>query len=264
MNELLITAIRAAYSAGEAVMEIYRSGDFSIEMKADASPLTTADKRAHEIIDRMLAPTGIPVLSEEGRDIPYSQRGQWRRLWVVDPIDGTKEFIKRNGEFTVNIALVEDGLAVMGVILVPATDELYFSYVTEGAYRFDGAFSPQMTLGALKDVALRLPCSAKREKYTVIGSRSHATPETDAFIQKIRTEKGEIDFVSKGSSLKFCLIAEGSADLYPRFAPTLEWDTAAGTAIVLGAGGTVTDCSTGAPIRYNRPQLLNPWFVVKR
>lgn len=264
MDELLITAIRAAYSAGEAVMDIYRTDDFSIELKADASPLTAADKCAHKIIDSMLAPTGIPVLSEEGRDIPYSLRKNWQRLWVVDPIDGTKEFIKRNGEFTVNIALVEDGFAVLGVILVPAIDELYFSYIPDGSYHFSGVFSQQMTLTQLKKSSYRLPRTSCSERYTVIGSRSHATPETDAFISKIRAEKGEIDFVSKGSSLKFCLIAEGRADLYPRFAPTMEWDTAAGTAIVLGAGGTVTDYSTGIPIRYNRPNLLNPWFVASR
>ncbi len=264
MNDLLNIAIRAVYAAGEAIMEIYRTGDFCVELKSDNSPLTIADKRAHEIIDKILQSTGIPVLSEEGKNIPYSQRGQWSQLWVVDPIDGTKEFIKRNDEFTVNIALVVDQQPLLGVILVPALGELYFSNVPEGAYKFSGEYSPEMSFEALMDASLRLPLAPKREIYSVIGSKSHMSPETEAFIEKIRSEKGEIDFVSKGSSLKFCMIAEGTADIYPRFSPTMEWDTAAGTAIVLGAGGTVTDYSTNKPMLYNRPELLNQWFIVNR
>lgn len=259
MNSLLNLAVQAAVAAGEAILKIYESGDFDVTVKGDDSPLTRADVASHEVIAAALEATGIPVLSEEGRDMPYAERKDWRQLWVVDPIDGTKEFIKRNGEFTVNIALVEDGLPVLGVIYVPVSRTLYAAAVGQGAWRqvVDGSapWSP--------DAATSLPAPAGDRPFTVVASRSHLSPETEAFIDGLREEHGTVDQVSKGSSLKLCMVAEGAADCYPRFAPTMEWDTAAGQAVCMAAGKDVIDQTTGKTMRYNRENLLNAWFLVR-
>ena len=251
MDRLLKIATDAALEAGREIMRIYDdpSQDFGIERKADNSPLTLADKAAHECIVRHLEPTGIPILSEEGAHLPYEERKSWKRLWVVDPLDGTKEFIKKNGEFTVNIALIEDGSPVLGVIYVPVKDVLYSGIVGEGATK--GARSP-------------LPLAPKHNVFTIVASRSHLTPETEEYIEEMRREHGEVQLISSGSSLKICLVAEGTADVYPRFAPTMEWDTAAGDAIARAAGKEVVDALTGQPLTYNKPDLHNPWFIVKK
>ena len=245
MKHLCDIAIQAALAAGRDIMQIYDdpAADFGIERKADNSPLTRADKAAHARIMTFLEPTGIPVLSEEGAHLPYEVRRTWTRLWIVDPLDGTKEFIKRNGEFTVNIALVEDGIPTLGVIYVPAKDELYYGY--------DGKFFGPHTI------------DAAQRPYTVVASRSHLSAETSDFIDSLRSEHPDLQLVSSGSSLKICLVAEGAADIYPRHAPTMEWDTAAGHAIALAAGHTMTDALTGEPLRYNKEDLHNPWFVVR-
>lgn len=268
MKELWI-AIRAALEAGAAIMEVYTDpdADFEIERKADNSPLTIADKRSNEVIMRRLSSLPYPVLSEEGKQIPYAERKDWHTYWVVDPLDGTKEFIKRNGEFTVNIAFVCDGKPEGGVIYVPVTQELYFSTMEEGAFKIESitSLAPDEDYAALMKRSMRLPVRgmAQRDAYVVVASRSHLNAETEGFIESVKQKYPKVETVSKGSSLKLCLIAEGKADVYPRYAPTMEWDTAAGHAIVRAAGGEVYQAGTAAmPLAYNKENLLNPSFIV--
>ena len=253
MKDLLEIAKRAALEAGTEIMRIYLDPkqDFGIEKKADNSPLTLADKAAHNSIVRHLVSTGIPILSEEGAHLPYEERRKWHRLWVVDPLDGTKEFIKKNGEFTVNIALVEGGSPILGVIYVPAIEVLYTGIVGEGAWK--------EVRGNKEMVNVK---SSNGKCFTVVASRSHMNPETDEFIENLRKIHDNVGLVSSGSSLKICLVAEGFADVYPRFAPTMEWDTAAGDAIARAAGRRVADAQTGQPLTYNKPDLHNPRFIV--
>ena len=267
MNELLV-AIRAALEAGAAIMEVYTdpNADFEIERKADNSPLTIADKRSNEVITRRLSALPYPVLSEEGKQRPYAERKGWHTYWVVDPLDGTKEFIKRNGEFTVNIAFVRDGKPEGGVIYVPVTRELYFSTMEEGAFKAESitALAPDEDYAALVRRSTHLPIkeAAQRDAYVVVASRSHLNAETERFIETVKQKYPKVEKVSKGSSLKLCLIAEGKADVYPRYAPTMEWDTAAGHAIVRAAGGEVYQAGTTVPLTYNKENLLNPSFIV--
>ena len=212
----------------------------------------------------LLKESGLPVLSEEGRDIPFEERAQWERFWMVDPLDGTKEFIKRNGEFTVNIALIEGGHSTMGVIYVPVKSVLYFGGEGIGSFKQDNVSSnQQVQLSNLLQAAVKLPLPSNGRPFSVVGSRSHMSPETEEFINELKSEHGEIDIVSMGSSLKICLVAEGVADVYPRFAPTMEWDTAAGQAIAIGSGKAVIDHTTNQPMQYNKENLLNNWFIVK-
>lgn len=256
-------AVNAAIEAGKAILEIYHSGDFDVSIKGDDSPLTRADLASHDVIMKHLLSTGIPVLSEEGRDIPFEERAQWRALWVVDPIDGTKEFIKRNGEFTVNIALVQDGIPVLGVIYVPVSGELYVGTVEGGAFKATCLVGSDVKAETAMATAMPLPLENGGRPFTVVASRSHMSTETEAFISGLRNLHGEVDLISKGSSLKLCMVAEGRADCYPRFAPTMEWDTAAGQAICMAAGFDVIDQRTGKTMRYNREDLLNAWFLVE-
>ena len=260
MNEMKI-AVDAALKAGQTIMEIYESGDWDVTEKTDQSPLTRADIASHEVIMEFLRKTGIPVLSEEGKSLPFEERANWQSLWIVDPIDGTKEFIKRNGEFTVNIALVRDGVPVLGVIFVPVLGELYFASSQRGAFKCQDV-GLDWNFERCEDVAMKLPISAAGRPYTVVASRSHMSPETEAYIDSLRAVHGEVHLISKGSSLKLCMVAEGKANCYPRFAPTMEWDTAAGQAICLASGLRVIDWNTKEDLKYNRPDLLNPWFLV--
>ncbi len=243
-------------------MEIYSdpAADFGIERKADNSPLTLADKAAHARIMSYLEATDIPVLSEEGAHLPYEERQQWQRLWIVDPLDGTKEFIKRNGEFTVNIALVEDGAPILGVIYVPVKRQLYYGMVGEGAWKQDGASFDSPAPPSVPPQSL--PLKAASRPFTVVASRSHLSSETEAFINTLRHAHPDLQLISSGSSLKICLVAEGKADIYPRHAPTMEWDTAAGHAIAAAVGCSITDPATALPLHYNKPDLHNPWFIV--
>ncbi len=259
LTSLRNTAIEAAIKAGQRIMEIYENEDFEVDMKSDDSPLTKADIASHKIISEYLDATNIPILSEEGRFIPYDERKDWNALWIVDPIDGTKEFIKRNGEFTVNIALIENKKPIAGVVFAPAIDELYFSDIHSGAFLSYGKSAHSLS-AALKEASV-LPCE-KTENYTVVASRSHMSVETQEFIESLKVKHGELDLISKGSSLKLCMVARGSAQCYPRFAPTMEWDTAAGQAICNHAGFKVTDWNTKEPMDYNREDLLNNWFLV--
>ena len=258
----LFTAITAALEAGKAILEIYHSGEFDVEIKGDNSPLTKADTASHNVIVSYLAETNIPVLSEEGKAIAYEERKNWNQLWIVDPIDGTKEFIKRNGEFTVNIALIEDQLPLIGVIFVPVTGELYFSSKEMGAYKVVVDLD-NFDIETLISNGNKLPLEREDNTFTIVASRSHMSAETETYVQEMRDIHGEVNLISKGSSLKLCMVAEGTADCYPRFAPTMEWDTAAGQAICEHAGFKVIDWGTKENMLYNREELLNNWFLVK-
>ncbi len=242
-------AKNAAIKAGEKILQIY-SEDFSVTYKNDNSPLTIADQQANEIIEGYLSKTNIPILSEEGKLTDYKVRKNWELLWIVDPLDGTKEFVKRNGEFTVNIALVKDGVPILGVIFVPVKGWLYYG-------------SPKGSYREIDDEKVLLPLAKKSTVFKVVGSRSHQSPETKEYFENIQEKKENVEIVSMGSSVKICLVAEGSADVYPRFAPTMEWDTAAGHAIAKYAGKKLIDLQTKQEMVYNRPRLTNNWFIVE-
>ena len=262
-RELLEMAIQAALLGGNEILGIY-GHEFDVEFKEDKSPLTLADKNAHDAICRMLDGTGLPVLSEEGKNIPYDTRKNWSEFWMVDPLDGTKEFIKRNGEFTVNIALIRENRAVMGIIFVPVSRLLYFASSYSGARKVHVTDIEHYTTEELINEAEPLPSQILPEKLTVVCSRSHMSPETLEFIENLKEGGKEPEFVSIGSSLKLCLVAEGKAHIYPRFGPTMEWDTAAGQAILEITGGKVTIAESNEPLRYNKVSLLNPWFIASR
>ncbi len=262
MNKKLIDiAIQAAIEAGKEIIDVYSSADFQIETKSDNSPLTIADKRSHNKIMEILNDNIIPIMSEEGEIPSYNERKDWDKYWCIDPLDGTKEFIKRNGEFTVNIALMEKNTTIGGVIYVPVTKELYFSENILGAYKINNITEPE-NIEKLIEKASRLPLQNKRRNFTIVASRSHLNEETQKFIDKMQQRFGNIETISKGSSLKLCMVAEGKADIYPRFAPTMEWDTAAGAAIAIGAGFKLTKADGKTPLEYNKEDLLNPWFIV--
>jgi len=262
MKHLLEIALQASLEAGKRIMEIYENEDFEVDFKGDNSPLTKADLASHEIIMKHLMDTQIPVLSEEGKHLSYEERKDWKQLWIVDPIDGTKEFIKRNGEFTVNIALVVDQKPVLGVIYVPALKQLYFADKNTGSFKLDD-ITEYTSLEEITSNAKKLPVATNNEVYTVVASKSHLSLETEEYIASLEKEHGRVETISKGSSLKLCMVAEGVAQQYPRFAPTMEWDTAAGQAICTYANKTVLDYKTKSEMLYNRKNLLNSWFLVK-
>ena len=248
INELMAVAKEAAIDAGRAILAIYETEEFGVESKGDNSPLTKADKAAHGVIARYLDKTGIPVLSEEGKDVPFEERRKWEYFWLVDPLDGTKEFIKRNGEFTVNIALVHEQKVIAGVVYTPVTQKLYWGMVGEGAYlEYEGKAVP------LKG------SEQKKGPVRVVASRSHMSEETQEFINQYASS----EIVSMGSSLKFMVLAEGNADVYPRFGPTMEWDTGAAQAVLEAAGGSVIDNETNQPLVYNKEVLRNNFFVAR-
>jgi len=279
-DERLRAMVVAAVSGGREVMQVY-SGEISVEKKADSSPLTEADRRSHDRIEEILrsADPDTPILSEEGAHDEFSVRRSWERYYLIDPLDGTKEFIKRNGEFTINVALMErDGEYAVpraGVVYAPDMGLLYVGVVAERSAWLIREFNPDRP--AEEQTARRLPVSASRQgrPYTIVASRSHLSPETEAFIEERRLAHPELDLISAGSSLKLCRVAEGAADEYPRFAPTMEWDTAAGDAVARAAGFAVVEwtdgdeegprpvpAGPGAPLRYNKEDLHNPWFLV--
>ena len=264
----IIDMIHVSIQAGEKILNVYHSADFGVEQKADHSPLTIADEQSHETIVaelRRLYPD-IPILSEEGNERRYDERKRWSRFWLVDPLDGTKEFIKRNGEFTVNIALVQSGRPAMGVIYAPVLDTIYFGSERHGAYKLEKAETKTADLSSdeeLLSISVKLPLEQQSNALVVVASRSHRSQETDDYIDRLQKHHDTIELISAGSSLKLCLVAEGKADVYPRFAPTMEWDTAAGQAIVQAAGGTVTRADTDEPLAYNKEDLRNPWFIAK-
>lgn len=247
-DDLLDAVAAIAESAGRAIIEVYET-DFAVESKHDASPITEADRRANEVIRAGLEalPDPRPILSEEARTVPWEVRRHWREYWLVDPLDGTKEFIQRNGQFTVNIALVRGGQPVLGVVHVPVTGVTYGGIVGRDAWRrATGGKKQQIRVRPLGEGPVR-----------VVGSRSHRGPDLDGYLARL----GPHEMVPMGSSLKFCLVAEGGADVYPRLGPTSEWDTAAAEAVLRAAGGRVV-ANDGEPVKYNKgPDLLNPWFI---
>jgi 3'(2'), 5'-bisphosphate nucleotidase len=248
LEEVVILAVEA----GRLILDVYER-QFDVNSKADGSPLTDADRAAHEVIVARLAALtpDIPILSEESANIEYSERAGWQRFWLVDPLDGTKEFVNRNGEFTVNIALVDNGAPVLGVVYVPVTGVCYLAVRGQGAWKETGGCNRQ-------------PIRVRRYnggRATVVASRSHRGEAVDRFLDNLKTREGEYNAESLGSSLKLCRVAEGAADVYPRLGPTSEWDTAAGQCVVESAGGRVTDLD-GKPLCYNKPNILNPWFLV--
>jgi 3'(2'), 5'-bisphosphate nucleotidase len=247
--------IRIAKAAGSEIMSVY-DGDVSIEYKDDKSPLTEADKKSHELIKRELSGLypEIPLLSEEGKDIEYSERKNWKFYWLVDPLDGTKEFIKRNGEFTVNIALMEVNRPVAGVVYAPAKGLLYFAEKGKGSFVQKGSNVPKK---------LKPEPPADTGLIRVVGSRSHSSKEVQVFIQNLAKDYQTVEMVPVGSSLKICLVAEGQADLYPRLRPTMEWDVAAAHAVASEAGRRVCQYHSGEELVYNKESLLNDWFIVK-
>ncbi len=254
MNIDIKKLIEISQDAGKAIMEIYNR-DFKVEYKDDKSPLTEADLKSHEIIVKWLKVLypEIPLLSEEGKKMDYNERKDWDMFWLIDPIDGTKEFIKRNGEFTVNIALIKGGESVLGVIYAPALDVLYYASKGEGAYKIDEKWET-------KKIS---PVKPTKELLKVVASRSHKWEVMEKYIAELEKEYDNIEYVPSGSSLKLCLVAEGKAHIYPRLAPTMEWDTGAGQAIAEEAGAEVIRYKDGERVIYNKENLLNPFFIVK-
>lgn len=248
--------INIAKEAGDAILEIYEK-DFEVYTKQDESPLTEADQAANKIIlDQLLASyPEIPYISEEVKQQDYSERKDWEYCWLIDPLDGTKEFIKKNGEFTVNIALIHKGIPVLGVVHVPVENKTYYAQEGKGAFVIEKNGAPQEIQNRqhYKDL----------DDIVVVASRSHLSQEVVDFVDTLKAEGKNVTFLSSGSSLKFCLVAEGKAHVYPRLAPTMEWDTAAAHAICLEAGKNVLVYETRQPMQYNREDLLNPWFIVE-
>ena len=251
-DSLLAAVCDVALQAGQVILEIYDQAYEVIE-KADGSPVTVADHRAHDLISEQLAPLlpGTPVLSEESSEITYQQRADWSRFWLVDPLDGTKEFIRRNGEFTVNIGLIENGFPILGVVHTPVRRTTHFALTGGGAWRqVEDAAAEMITVRPYQVGVVRM-----------VASRSHSGAEVDRFRNSLRVQSGEeVETVSMGSALKVCLVAEGVADVYPRLGPTSEWDTGASHCILNEAGGCLMDCA-GNELQYNKPSVLNPWFL---
>lgn len=264
-TEFLRVAVPAAISAGKEIMRIYKKAtdEWQVSEKQDHSPLTAADLKSNEVIMSYLLPTGIPVISEETACESYEDRKNYEQVWIVDPLDGTQEFIKRNGEFTVNIALVKSGEPVAGVIYIPTTQTLYFGVRGFGAFRL-GDITVAKDEVSMVRAAVRLPLlDYQPPVFTVVASRSHLSVETEEYIDALRSVYPDLTLISAGSSLKICKVVDGSANIYPRLAPTMEWDTAAGDAIARAAGCEVYDAETHAPLVYNKEDLHNPNFVVK-
>jgi len=243
----VVDIIPIAIQAGQVISEVYSREDHGTVLKENLSPLTHADTASHNlIVEKLQALTpDIPILSEESKEQSYNERKNWRRFWLVDPLDGTKEFVKRNGEFVVNIALIEGAHPILGIIHAPVTGCTYYAQKQRGAYL-------KKKSGETK--AIRV--DVRKKGMTVIVSRSHSSPEADRFLSRLDS----FDEISLGSALKFCLVAEGKAHLYPRFWPSMEWDTAAGHILIEEAGGSVTDLASH-PLRYNKPDLHSPFFI---
>ena len=252
----ILHLLAIAREAGAAIMSVYE-GDFEVERKADSSPLTLADLRSHQVITERLQAwcPDVPILSEETAEhAGYSVRKEWTECWLVDPLDGTKEFIKRNGQFTVNIALIQNSRAVAGVVYAPARDVAYCGVAGQGAFRIQDSQAPE-----------RLPRPQQRAADTlvVVASLSHYSPQVDEFLAEQRRKYNSVELLSIGSSLKICMVAENSADVYPRLGPTMEWDTAAAHAVAGAAGRRVRNFRTGEELSYNKEELKNDWFIVE-
>ena len=259
--QLIDKAINAALLAGIKIREVYSSSDFGVQVKADKTPVTLADRYAHDAILMTLESTKLPVLSEEGIHMSYSERKDWDLFWLVDPLDGTKEFIKRNGEFTVNIALIRKNESISGVIYAPATDVLYVGIAGIGAFKLIHP-SLDCTFQILQLSGIKLPEKVDRDEFIVAVSRSHMNQETAAYIENFKDKHQSIRVINKGSSLKIAMVAEGTVDAYPKIGITMEWDTAAGHAIVKAAGKNIFHTDQKTEIQYNKENLMNPHFIV--
>jgi 3'(2'), 5'-bisphosphate nucleotidase len=261
----LAQLLRLSLDAGKAILEVYETA-FSVELKDDRSPLTFADKRSNEILCKGLGKIGgIPIMSEELKQLPYEERKSWKSFWLVDPLDGTKEFIKRNGEFTVNVALIDENEPIFGLIYVPVSGQFYYALKGEGSYTFSMSGSTIIpdSYNEIIAISKRLPVEHRPAgEFNIVASRSHMSPKTEAYINEEKSKHPVVNIVSAGSSLKFCLVAEGKADAYPRFGPTMEWDTGAGHIIATETGKKLVCCDTLETLTYNKPNLLNPDFLV--
>ncbi len=261
LTNLLQTAIEAALDAGLIIMKIYKD-EIDVVYKADESPLTFADQQANTCIENKLKLTGIPIISEESKQLPFEVRKKWTICWIVDPLDGTKEFIKKNDEFTVNIALIENGKPKLGVIFAPALNEFYYGLVDENV-AYKATITAKTTAVDIINNSQRIAPKKDENELRVVGSRSHMNEETTTFMAQLEQTSGKkVTIISKGSSLKLCLVAEGTADVYPRFAPTMEWDIAAGHAICNAVGLKVVQQNSTEELQYNKENLLNPYFSV--
>jgi 3'(2'), 5'-bisphosphate nucleotidase len=256
-HEKYIAAIHASIAASEAIMDIYQN-DFEEIIKADGSPLTQADLASSDIIGKYLSPFNIPITGEETEKMQYKERATWTECWCVDPLDGTKEFIKKNGEFAVNIALIKDSKAHFGLIASPVRREIIVGSEETGVYIF--SFDNAQDFSTWKKLSIP---EKHNNPIVLIGSRSHHSGSMLEIIESLKSFSSEIEFTQKGSALKFFDLALGTADIYPRFAPTMEWDIAAGQAILEALGGSVIHAETGEALRYNKENLLNPFFIAR-
>jgi 3'(2'), 5'-bisphosphate nucleotidase len=254
-------AIKASLKAGEVVMDVYNSKEFNITSKEDNSPLTLADKLSNKVILDELSASNIPVLSEESKQINYNVRCNWQKLWIIDPIDGTKEFIKKNGEFTINIALINNSEPTIGVVYVPANKSLYFAEKKLGSFLVNNISSFE---DIKKSNIRNLSIKNDTDVYTIVVSRSHMNEETKQYVQEKMKKFKNVETKSFGSSLKICKIADGSANCYPRFGPTMEWDTAAAHCIAEISGCKIFNAINEEKIFYNKENLLNPFFIVEK
>lgn len=266
-QQLMAKAYNAAVRAGAVILDIYKREDYHISLKNDQSPLTIADRRAHETIKEYLGSTRIPILSEEGREMLYDERKNWELFWLVDPLDGTKEFINGNNEFTVNIALMSDNEAVAAVVYVPYISRMFMAVKGGGAYvkeNVTASADSEADYASIGEGLISLPVATKdNEPMQIAISRSHNTPETFAHIDAIRSCVPDLEVVEQGSSYKFCMLAEGTVDYYVRTSNTYEWDTAAGELILAEAGGSTVAIDSGKHLAYNKELLNNPHFVAR-
>jgi 3'(2'), 5'-bisphosphate nucleotidase len=265
ISELCKTAITASIEAGKEIMKVYNSETLDVEAKSDDSPLTQADLNSNAKIIEYLKATDIPVISEEIKNIDYSERKDWSECWIIDPMDGTKEFVNRNGEFTVNIALLKKDKLEIGIIYAPVLKTLYFTD-SNTDISFKCFVDWEVSFNVEDDLSQSLPLAPIHDvkRLRVVASKSHLNQDTKDYIDTLaNADDRELETVSVGSSLKFCLVAEGNAEVYPRFGPTMEWDTAAGQAICEAAGIQVTSIEFGLPLRYNKEDLYNPYFLVR-
>ncbi len=267
-QEYLLPVLNIIKLASKAIIEVYNRPDFSISRKKDNSPITLADRKSHKIITEELTKLypDIPILSEEGKDILYNERKKWSLFWLIDPLDGTKEFIKRNGEFTINIGLIEKDTPVFGIVLAPLSDECFFGVKQIGAYKLkkNTQLKEIENKSQLLKFSQKLPLNYPDKPFTVIASRSHQSEKTGEYIDKLKLKYKKLKVINRGSALKLCMIAEAKADVYPRLSPSYEWDIGAGHAIVNAVGGSVIDQETKKPLKYNKENLVNPHLVAYR
>jgi 3'(2'), 5'-bisphosphate nucleotidase len=266
-NELFQSAFKAAIIAGKRILEIFNTEDFHVSMKSDNSPLSSADKEAHEIIKRLLLNSRIPILSEEGRDMQFEERKSWDILWIVDPLDGTRQFIQKRKEFTVNIALVVGGNPRFGVVYAPAIGDMYFGIKDMGAFKINvgdrdlRSYSFRQIVAESKKLD---PSSKSNNTYTILVSYHHVNKETLEYIDEVRKKYPDAEVKKVGSSLKMCMLADGIGDVYVRYTNTYEWDTAAAQTILEGAGWRINALDNDKPLSYNKESLLNPYFICKK